>query len=345
MTDTPRQDDFGALFTQPDYLQALQDSGSASAENGWHAVAEAGPALYLKDHSWGEFVFDFEIAQAYQQAGLNYYPKLLCAVPFTPVSGPRLLGRSGQDLQDRAQQYGASSAHVLFVSDAERQALQQQGWLLRSDLRYQWHNLGYVDFEQFLEALQSKKRKKLRAERRQVANLGLDIDWCCAGDLPASEWTRIYALYASTYTVRGQQPYLNQDCLQAWGQSMPSSMLFCLARQAGEIVAMAFFFRDKQALYGRHWGSAVPADKLHFELCYYQGMEYCIAQGLSIFDAGVQGGHRILRGFDARLTHSAHWFADARFQAALAPALAREREHVQQHLQQAQQHSAYKQLK
>lgn len=342
MTQTSHKDAFGALFTQPAYLQPLHDSACASPPQGWQALPQAGPALYLKQHSWGEFVFDFEIANAYQQSGLNYYPKLLCAVPFTPVTGPRLLGRSAQDLQAQAQRQQASSAHVLFANTADRTKLQDAGWLLRSDLRYQWHNPGYTDFDQFLAALQSKKRKNLRADRRSVAKLDLEISWLAASEVPAHEWPRIYALYARTYAVRGQTPYLNQACLQAWGQSLPQAMQFCLARQHGEIMAMAFFFRDGHSLYGRHWGSALEADKLHFELCYYQGIEYCIAHGLTTFDAGVQGGHRLLRGFEPCLSYSAHWFADARFQAAIKAAFSREQSHLQQYLEQARKHSAYK---
>ncbi len=342
MTEAKPSDARGSLFLQPAYLNALSQSGCVDASCGWQALASAGPALYLKAHSWGEFVFDFEIAQAYQRVGLNYYPKLVCAVPFTPVPGPRLCGRSAAHLQTLAVEQGASSAHVLFTLEQERDQLLADGWLRRQDLRYVWHNQAYADFEDFLAALQSKKRKKLRAERRAVNQLGLQIEWCDAAQLSSEDWAKVYALYARTYAVRGQSPYLNQACLQAWGQAMPQAMKFCLARDQQQIVAMAFYFQGVDTLYGRHWGCAFEADKLHFELCYYQAIEHCIREGLQLFDAGVQGGHRLLRGFEPILTDSVHWYAENRFHQALDAAFAHEREQMQRHFIDARRHTSYR---
>ncbi|MGJ8668229.1 MAG: GNAT family N-acetyltransferase [Oceanococcus sp.] len=342
MTESVNKPSFGDLFVQPAYLQALQQSGCAASACGWQSIPSGGDALYLKQHSWGEFVFDFEIAQAYEQSGLNYYPKLVCAVPFTPVVGPRLLGRSPQQLVALAQEHATSSVHVLFVNEQDRQSLSEQGWAQRQDIRYQWHNRDYASFDDFLAALQSKKRKNLRTERRAVAALNLDISWRAAADIRDEEWSQIFRLYARTYAVRGQEPYLNEACLRAWGAALPRAMQFCLARERDQIKAIAFYFCDGQALYGRHWGSAIDGEKLHFELCYYQGIEYCIKHGLQIFDAGVQGSHRVLRGFEPSLSHSMHMFLDPRFHTILDKAFARERAVLQQHFLQAQSHSAYR---
>ncbi len=331
----------GKLFVQSAYMDALHGSGSASPQNGWQHLPDIAPTAYLKSHSWGEFVFDFEIANAYRQVGMEYYPRLVLSVPFTPVSGPRLCGRRPDELQDAVRQHEASSAHVLFAEDADIDELTAHGWLSREDMRYVWRNQGFDGFEGFLAALASKKRKNIRAERRSVAALGLDIRWHDAGEFSSDEWQQLYRLYANTYVVRGQEPYLTPACLQAWARDLAENFVFCVARRGDELVAMAFFFRDQDTLYGRHWGSMLEADKLHFELCYYQGIEYCMAQGLSTFDAGVQGSHRILRGFQPELSRSAHWFADARFQRALERAFAEERTRIRAYLEQARSHSAY----
>lgn len=331
----------GELFIQAAYLDALHGSGSASPENGWQHLPQVAPTAYLKSHSWGEFVFDFEIANAYRQVGMEYYPRLVLAVPFTPVSGPRLCGVTPAELEHAAGEYDASSAHVLFAADPDIEILTDADWLTRQDIRYVWRDRDFGDFEGFLAALASKKRKNIRAERRSVAALGLDIRWQDAGEFSADEWHQLYRLYAHTYAVRGQTPYLESSCLRAWARDMAEQFVFCVARRHGELVAMAFFFRDHNTLYGRHWGSTLDADKLHFEMCYYQGIEYCLTHGLTTFDAGVQGNHRILRGFEPELSRSAHWFADQRFQLALQRAFAEERARIAAYLEQAREHSAY----
>ncbi len=315
----------GALFVSADYLEPLQTSGCAAPASGWQRLPGMAAPLYAKTHSWGEFVFDFAFAQAYAEQGLAYYPKLVCAVPFTPVPGPRLNGLGADQLARLCGEREASSAHVLFLPDEEAQALSEAGWLLRRDLRFVWQQRDYRDFEDFLAALASKKRKNIRAERRKLAALGLDIRWQSPAEFSEDEWQELFALYASTYAMHGQAPYLNLDCLRGWARRLPEQFLFCVARHDGALKAMAFFFRDDQTLYGRHWGSRIQADGLHFELCYYQGIEYCLRHGLTHFDAGVQGGHRLLRGFEPVATQSAHWFADGRFQRAIGDYLARER--------------------
>lgn len=333
----------GALFLDEAYLAAMHETGCASARTGWQRLDFSGAApLYRKAHSWGEFVFDFEFARAYAQAGLEYYPKLVCAVPYTPVTGPRLRGQaSGEALQQRCEEQAASSAHILFLPQAEARLIEGEGWLRRDDVRFVWTNRGYAHFDAFLAALASKKRKNIRAERRKLAALELDIRWQTAAEFSRAEWDQLFALYASTYALRGQAPYLNQDCLMQWARTLPEAYVFCVARQHSRLVAMAYFFRDQSALYGRHWGSSIVADSLHFELCYYRGIEYCIAHGLERFDAGVQGEHRLLRGFEPVRTQSMHWFSDRRFQAAIGHYLLREREMMRRQFEHLRQKTAF----
>jgi predicted N-acyltransferase len=318
----------------------MAEHGCVSAEKGWQAVAEA-RGLYLKNHSWGEFVFDFAWANAYAQQGLNYYPKLVSCVPFTPVAGPRLL-LAPEQLQEIAQQHDCSSAHALFCMPSEAEELAQANWLRREDLRFVWRNQGYRDFADFLAALSQKKAKNIRRERRRVAEAHVEIEWLAADQLPASDWPKLFQLYASTYAMRGQEPYLNMPCLKAWASNFGERLQFCLARHADELIAMAFFFIDGDTLYGRHWGAAADFHSLHFELCYYQGIEYAIAQRLSCFDAGVQGGHKLARGFDPEISVSMHWIADPRFRAAIARWLAHERDAVGEQCTAIDEHSAYK---
>ncbi|MGB1556961.1 MAG: GNAT family N-acetyltransferase [Oceanococcaceae bacterium] len=334
----------GELFTQPAYLQALQSS--ACKETGWLPAGPTG-LDWLKSHSWGEFVFDQAFAQAYERAGGAYYPKWVRAVPFSPVPGPRLgpnPASTAAKLLGQAGEAGASGAHVLFLPETELTSLDPQQWLQRLDLRYVWHNRSYADFEAFLSALSSKRRKSIRAERRKVGAHALQIRWCPAGELSEAQLHRAYALYASTYQMRGQQPYLQPDCLQAWAQALPEQMLFCLAEDVqGLMQAMAFFFRDSAHLYGRHWGAAGDWDALHFELCYYQGMDYCLREGLQLFDAGVQGQHRLLRGFEPEFSHSVHHFFHPELHRAVGAYLEREGSALRAEAQfLREQHLAYK---
>lgn len=328
------------LFTDSAFLDALEASGCVGADSGWAPAhlqtAQGRVPCYEKAHSWGEFVFDFELARAYQAHGLPYYPKLVSCVPFTPVPGARLLAADDAQrlaLADtlRAQAGdGYSGAHLLFISTAESRLLERAGWLLRQQLRYVWHAGNGHSFDDYLATLNSKRRKNVRAERRKLD--GFEIRWQAADSLDAVEWRRVFKLYASTYAIRGQQPYLNLDCLQRWARSYGPRMQFCLARQHGRIVAMAFFFEDGDTLYGRHWGAGAQYDALHFELCYYQGIEHCHARGLRHFDAGVQGEHKLARGFTAELAHSAHWFCHRPLHEAIGAAFAQERLYFAQRL-------------
>lgn len=342
------------LFTSSAYLDALERHGSVGAGSGWTpAFEELAPdrraPAYLKSHSWGEFVFDFQIAQAYAQRGVDYYPKLVCCVPYTPVPGPRLLadddaGRAAlaQALVAAAGRHGASGAHVLYPHPPDAAILDACGWLRRDQLRYVWHNRGYADFDAFAAALSSKRRKNIRRERRLVTELGLDIGWQRGDAFDRDEWARVHALYARTYQLRGQSPYLARRCLQDWAEAFGARMPFCTARRNGEIVAMAFFFIDGERLCGRHWGTAVDDELLHFELCYYQGIDYAIRHRLAVFDAGVQGEHKLLRGFDPLTVPSFHWYAHAGFARAIAEFYAEERAQVAAHCRALTAHSAYR---
>ena len=319
------------LFTDAAYLDALETSGCVSPAWGWtpsHLSSGASRLpCYEKAHSWGEFVFDFELARLWQRRGLAYYPKLVSCVPFTPVPGPRLLADDessrlslARTLRERALDY--SSAHILYLGADERELLVADGWTPRAQLRYVWHARGETRFDEFLARLDSKRRKNIKAERRKLD--GIHIEWRPGASFSAAEWRRVHALYASTYAIRGQQPYLNLDCLQRWAAHYGERMPFCVAYRDDSLVAMAFFFQDRDTLYGRHWGADDQYNGLHFELCYYQGIERCLAQGLMHFDAGVQGEHKRARGFTTELAHSVHWFNDAELRSAITDAFAHE---------------------
>ncbi len=333
------------MFTTPEYTATLIASGSACDATGWLPRASATAPVWEKSHSWGEFVFDQNFAQAYAEAGGRYYPKLVCAVPFTPVPGPRLGAepeQQAQQLRQLCQETPLSGAHVLFLPETEATALDPDLWLQREDIRYVWRNRGYADFDAFLAELTSKRRKTIRAERRQVAEHGFTIEWLPAAAFDDIQWQRLYALYASTYHMRGQSPYLHPGCLREWGRAFPENMLFCIAREEDQIQAMAFFFRDEQYLYGRHWGAARDWSGLHFELCYYRAIEYCLDHGLALFDAGVQGSHRLLRGFEPEISRSVHNFTDERFHRAIDNYLRQERAAVRAQFAQLQQQTAYR---
>ncbi len=340
----------GSLFTSAGYLGPLEEH-CATPTHGWtpapvRLADGAWAPAYRKSHSWGEFVFDFEFAAAYQERGLRYYPKLVCSVPFTPVPGPRLIAANETGQRDLARALidrgGDTSAHILFLTAPELAIAEALGFLPRVQLRYGWTNSAYVSFDDFLARLSSKRRKNIRRERAALEASGLRIDCRAAGEIADRDWPRLYALYASTYEMRGQPPYLTPDCLRAWAKNFPEAMQFCLASEGDEIIAMAFFFRDGETLYGRHWGAAREISGLHFELCYYRGIDFAISNRLQRFDAGVQGEHRVLRGFEPELSYSAHWFAHRGFHAAIGEALARESAAIRARLERLREHSSYR---
>lgn len=352
----------GYPFIRHAWLRALEEHGCATPESGWtpcHLLLEdeagallAAAPLYLKAHSWGEFVFDFAWAEGAQQAGIRYYPKLLSAVPFTPSSGPRLGARDARSraaliaaLLQLPEQSGASSWHGLFLPEAEAEACAEQGALRRHDLQFHWHNRpegGYADFEDFLSALSHDKRKKIRQERRKLEGIGLGFETLPGEAFDEAQWAELYALYANTYEERGQPPYLSLDFFLDYARRPGSPVRVTVARDGVRTVAMALLLQDGNRLYGRHWGAAERYDGLHFETCYYQGVQHCIRERLAVYDAGAQGEHKLARGFDPVMTHSVHSISDPRLAQAVARALGRERLLVAARRQQLWEHRAYR---
>lgn len=324
------------------FLSSLEESGSVGGRSGWrpqHQLltdlqgnATAALPLYRKTNSNGEYVFDWAWADACDRAGIEYYPKLLCAVPFSPVTGARLLGdrqAAGQLLDQLTAsmgEQGLSSLHVNFTGpDADAIVHGRDGWLERIGCQFHWHNRGYRDFQDFLDGLTSRKRKQLRKEREQVAGQGIDFDRREGHQLSEAEWDFVYACYANTYYVRGQAPYLTRAFFSLLAERMPESIRVVFARQNGRPVAMAFSLIDGRGLYGRYWGCLAEFDRLHFETCFYQGIDHAIADGLSRFDAGAQGEHKLIRGFEPVITRSWHYLVHPGLRAAVTEFLEQER--------------------
>ena len=347
-------------FVRHAFLSSLEDSGSVGGRTGWRAQHQllesvAGEAvaalpLYRKTHSNGEYVFDWSWADACHRAGIEYYPKLLCAVPFSPVTGARLLGdreAAGQlldELSKALMEQGYSGLHVNFTQpDADAVFRGREGWLERIGCQFHWHNRGYRDFQDFLDSLTSRKRKQLRKEREQVMGQGIAFEWREGHQLSETEWDFVYACYANTYHVRGQAPYLTRDFFSLLAERMPASIRVVLAEQNGRPVAMAFSLIGGDGLYGRYWGCLDAFDRLHFETCFYQGIEQAIAAGLSRFDAGAQGEHKLIRGFEPVITRSWHYLAHPGLRAAVSDFLAQERLGVLRYAEAAREALPYRQ--
>jgi uncharacterized protein len=349
-------------FLRHEFLLALEESGCAAPRTGWdpkHLIIEdsAGNAmaampLFRKAHSRGEFVFDFSWAGAYAEHGLKYYPKLLTAVPFTPVSGPRILLSPQADAKvltklaartviDYAKDAQLSSWHVLFPTEHTALELDRAGLILRRDCQFHWFNQGYETFEAFLSGFTAEKRKKAKRERRRVAEAGIEFDTRHGGDMDAALWRTIYGFYADTFHRHGHEPYLNLDFFKRVAAAMPNEMMLKVARIGSEPIAVAIFFVGSEALYGRYWGAGGNFHSLHFEACYYQGIEYCIEKGLQRFEPGTQGEHKVPRGFVPTLTHSAHFIADTRFAAAIRDYAAREARGVDHYAAAVNEHVPY----
>lgn len=332
-------------FLRHRFLAALESSSAVHEETGWQprharirdddgALIGFAP-LYLKAHSWGEFVFDFAWAEASRRIRRPYYPKLLNAVPFTPASGPRLgvtdplhHDAMAAALLALTESSGLSSLHALFLDEPGAQSYARAGCIARTDVQFHWHNRGYADFADFTATLTSEKRKKLLRERRRVAEAGLRFETLPGDALDEAQWARVYALYSSTYEERGQAPYLPFGFFLDYGRARDTPVRLVLAYEGSTMVAVAITIVGGDTLYGRHWGAAERYHSLHFETCYYQGIDYCIREGLQVFDAGAQGEHKLSRGFVPVTTRSAHWVADPRLRAAVDEAMSREREFV-----------------
>jgi predicted N-acyltransferase len=304
----------GVPFLRHEFLAALEHHGATVAATGWSpshvTVREAGELvgalpLYEKSHSWGEFVFDFSWAEAYRRYGARYYPKLVAATPFTPATGPRFLVRPGADAERvrralldaaLARLPACSSLHVQFTTEAESRWLAAAGLLTRIDCQFQWRNDGYPDFDAFLATFTAEKRKKAKRERRRVEEAGIRFVWRTGDQLSGAEWRTVHALKTATFHRHGHEPYLGLDCFLELSRSGACRPLVLLATDGGALVACAIFFRGSDTLYGRYWGAAGDYHSLHFEACYYQGIDYCIANGLRAFEPGTQGEHKIARG-------------------------------------------------
>ena len=349
-------------FLRHEFLHALEAEDCLGERYGWlprHVTLWAADGelmgaapLYLKFNSYGEFVFDWSWADAYQRNGLRYYPKLVSASPYTPATGPKLLihpdapADTGTRLiaaaLELATQLGVSSLHWLFTTGAETDALERQGLMRRVGCQFHWHNPGYADFDTFLATLTSAKRKNIRKERQRVAESGIDFRLLNGATATEQDWATFQGLYESTFERHGGIPTLSLGFFQSIAASMPDDVLLLLAEHGQRTVAAAFCLVGEDTLYGRHWGCREHFDKLHFEACYYQGQEYCIRQGLSRFEPGAQGEHKVPRGFLPTQTLSAHWIADERFGQAIARHLEHERDGMRDYMRQMQARSPYR---
>jgi len=324
-------------FLRYEFFEALEQSGCTTPETGWHpchlvfrqggAVVGVAPG-YLKSHSMGEYVFDWAWADAYQRYGLDYYPKLLIAVPFTPSRGPRLLLEpsvraqlSGsvvaQLLDGVTDQLGAHSWHLLFPDERDQALLSHPDQLRRIGCQFHWHNRGYRDFDDFLAELTSRKRKSIRKERRQVAEQGIRFEHFSGMNIPDQVLSAFYVFYQATYFKRGQRPYLNKAFFTLLRERMPEHLDIVMAVRDDQMIAGALFLRGGDTLYGRYWGCLEEYNHLHFETCYYQGIELAIEHRLKHFDAGAQGEHKLVRGFEPTLTYSWHGVAHPGFREAI----------------------------
>ncbi|MEX0430185.1 GNAT family N-acetyltransferase [Spiribacter insolitus] len=338
-------------FLRHEFLEALERHGAVSRENGWvpyHLLLEDGETLaaaapaYIKGNSWGEFVFDFAWAHAYERNGLEYYPKLIIAVPYSPVNGPRMLLNPDYPaeglrhaLADGARQMAdameISSVHWLFARDADMEILEEADYARREGCQYHWRNAGYADFDDFLDGLSAKKRKNIRRERRRVTEQGLAMRTVHGDEASPALWDALHGFYEDTFHAHGNLPVITRDCFVELGEALGDRVVLFVAEDSGEPVAGAICLRSEDTLYGRYWGAARDYDGLHFEACYYQGIDYCIRHGLSRFEPGAQGEHKVARGFLPVLTHSAHYLRDAQFRAAVDDFLERERAAVTQY--------------
>jgi predicted N-acyltransferase len=332
-------------FVSHAFLLALEESGSVAPATGWgphHLLLEDAQGallgampLYLKGHSMGEFVFDHAWADAYERAGGRYYPKLQAAVPFTPVTGRRLLVRGGpldwradaliEAARELTADHDLSSLHLTFPTRAEWEHGAARGLLQRTGQQFHWYNDGYTSFEDFLAALASRKRKAVRRERREAAASGLSIEWLIGDQITEADWDSFFAFYMDTGQRKWGRPYLNRRFFSLIGAAMPERIALCLARREGRAIAGALNFIGGDALFGRYWGTLEQHNCLHFELCYYQAIELAIARGLGRVEAGAQGEHKLARGYVPSTTYSLHYMPDPGFSQAVAQFLGRER--------------------
>ena len=349
----------GSPFMRHAYLAALQQSGSATRETGWQpqfvtlfrgdAMVAACP-LYLKSHSYGEYVFDWAWANAYEQHGLRYYPKALTAVPFTPVPGPRLLAVDAdaraalvQAVLDWCARKKVSSWHLLFAGDEDVAACRSAGMMLRHTVQFHWTNpQGWTDFDAFLASLSQDKRKKIRQERRKVADAGVTFRHARGSAITPGDWDFFYRCYERTYLEHGNAPYLTRDFFDRMARDMPENWLLFVAEHGGEPIACSLIGLGDGVAYGRYWGALQRVDCLHFEACYYQPLAWCIANGFHTFEGGAQGEHKMARALMPVKTTSAHWLAHPAFADAVENFLVREGRGIEGYLEHLGERSPFK---
>lgn len=354
-------------FMQHAFFLALEKSNCTSAMTGWqpyHAVIEKGEGdnaravavmpLFLKDNSRGEYVFDWSWADAYQRHGVDYYPKFVTAIPFTPCPGPRICVAPDQDegeilrllsvyIPKQAEDLKVSSWHVLFPEQAQCKTLETLGIQSRMGCQYQWFNKGFSNFDDYLARFSSRKRKNIRKERQKVTDAGIEFDIIEGAHITPGLWHRFYQFYQSTYFVRGRSPYLTEEFFTRVGESMPDNLLLVMAKRNDEYIAGALSFIGSDTLYGRYWGCTEEYQFLHFETCYYRGIDYCIEKGLQRFDSGAQGEHKIQRGFEPVLTWSNHWIAHPDFNKAISNFLEDEEKYIRRYQKEAASYLPFKQ--
>jgi uncharacterized protein len=346
------------------YLQSMIDAGCTTARSGWLPQfltlwrdVEGKPALcgavplYVKSHSYGEYVFDWAWAEAYQRHGLDYYPKLLSAVPFTPCSGGRLLAKTAADkkllvngLISLANQSDVSSLHVLFPNADDHQLLLEAGMMPRTSIQFHWQNAGYESFDDFLATMSHDKRKKVKQERRKVVEAGINFRRLVGTDITDADWDFFVQCYDHTYRAHRSTPYLNREFFGMIGERMPENILLIIAEREGQPIAGALNLFSDHTLYGRYWGGLAFHSGLHFETCYYQALEFCIARGIQTFEGGAQGEHKLARGFLPVKCHSAHWLKQPQFAKAVEEFLRRESGGIERYVDELGESSPFKSI-
>lgn len=350
--------DEGNPFLSFAFLDALHESGSASIKSGWQPQfltlwqeqkLVAALPLYAKGHSYGEYVFDWAWADAYERNGLQYYPKLLSAIPFTPVTGSRLLACDAEArvaliaaIRNVQENNSFSSTHILYPPAEQAEQLREAGFMLRSGVQFHWLNAGYRNFEEFLATLERKKRKNIRAERRKVQEAGVSFRHVSGHEASADDWVFFKRCYDHTYAMHHSTPYLNLDFFQRIGASMPHNILLIVAEKDGIPVASSLLIHDEQTVYGRYWGALQHIDCLHFETAYYQPLEFCIAANMACFEGGAQGEHKMARGFLPQKTWSAHWLAHPVFSDAIEDFLKRESGGIDSYIDELNERNPFK---
>lgn len=332
-------------FLNHAFLSALEHHGTVGGESSWqpryllgHRDQQlvAAVPLYLKHDSWGEFVFDWAWASAYERNGFAYYPKLVVAVPYTPVTGPRLLLEDRNDSQvssmlidfmlDYAKEIEASSLHCLFLDEIDDRHLDKHPLMSRADTQYHWINHDYPNFDAFLAQLSSRHRKKIKRERRRISEADICVSILLGSEINDEQWQQFYRFHRATYLKRGHQTPFTLDFFRELGETMAQSIVMVIAEKDGKMIAAALNFASDDTLYGRYWGCCADYHSLHFEVCYYSAIDYCIERGLKRFEAGAQGEHKLVRGFYPTTTHSRHWIAHPAFRAAIEKAVSYERQ-------------------